>query len=351
MNFCSDNTTGVAPEILAAIARAASVTAMPYGQDELSLRLDERFGEIFQTPVRVFPVATGTAANGLALAALSPPYGAIYCHAEAHINVDECAAPEFYTGGAKIVALAGANGKLHAGDLDGRLRHAGKRQLHYAQPAAISVSQSSEAGTVYSTVELHEIAAVARRHGLRLHMDGARFANALASLEIVPAELTWRAGIDVLSLGATKNGALAAEAVIFFDPAMAEEFGYRVKRGGHIWSKMRFLAAQLLAYVEDDLWLRHARHANRMAAKLAAGLEAIDGTEIIFPVQANEVFVHLKPGMADALMAEGFRFYRWERLGLDAVRLVTSYATDEADAAAFIAVAERASGSGQRKLR
>ena len=293
MNFCSDNVAGAAPEILAALAAANRGAAMPYGADAVTARLQRKVAEIFETEVAVFPVATGSAANSLALSVMAPPYGAIYCHEAAHINVDECGAPEFFTGGAKLVDLAGADGKLHAGDLAAALAGAGAGIVHHVQPAAISLTQASECGTVYSPHELHEIADLARANGLKLHLDGARFANAVAGLGCSPADLTWRAGVDALSLGATKNGALAAEAVVFFDRALAAAFGYRRKRAGHLFSKMRFLSAQLEAYLSDDLWLRNARHANRLADRLAQGLAGLPGARLVYPVQANEVFVAL----------------------------------------------------------
>ena len=255
MNFRSDNVTGVASEILDALAEAnRESAATPYGDDPWTARVEARFDELFERKVAVFPVATGTAANVLGLAMVTPPYGAIYCHAESHIAVDECGAPEFYTGGAKLVDLPGDGGKLEAGQLDAVIGAAAAGDVHHVQPAAISLTQATEAGTIYTIDEVAAIAEVARRHGLALQMDGARFANAAAALDRAPAELTWRAGVDVLAFGATKNGALAAEAVVFFDPARAEGVGFRRKRGGHLFSKMRFLSAQLDAYLADDLW-------------------------------------------------------------------------------------------------
>jgi len=344
MNFCSDNVTGVAPEILAALAAANRGAAMPYGADAVTARLERKVAEIFETEVAVFPVATGSAANSLALSVMAPPYGAIYCHEAAHINVDECGAPEFFTGGAKLVDLAGADGKLHAGDLAAALAEAGAGIVHHVQPAAVSLTQASECGTVYSPHELHEIAGLARAHGLKLHVDGARFANAVAGLGCSPADLTWRAGVDALSLGATKNGALAAEAVVFFDRALAAAFGYRRKRAGHLFSKMRFLSAQLEAYLSDDLWLRNARHANRLADRLAQGLAGLPGARLVYPVQANEVFVALPEVAIAGLLADGFQFYRWPDAGLGAIRLVTAFDTDPADVGALLAAAERHAG-------
>jgi threonine aldolase len=335
MNFSSDNVAGAAPEIMAALAAANQGAAPPYGADDATARLTPLFSALFEREVAVFPVATGTAANALALAALCPPWGVVYCHEEAHIAVDECGAPEFYAGGAKLVGLAGDNGKITPAAIDARLTERGF--VHHAQPAAISLSQTTEAGTVYDLAEIAAIADFARRHALLLHIDGARFANAVAALDCAPADMTWRAGVDVLSFGATKNGALAAEAVLFFDPAKAADFAYRRKRGGHLMSKMRFLSVQLEAYIADGLWLRNARHANRMAARLGAGLASLPGARIVHPVDANEIFVALPDRVIRALLADGFKFYRWGGADANCVRLVTSFATKEAEVAAFIA--------------
>ncbi len=282
VNFCSDNASGAAPEVLRALEAANDGWAMPYGNDEATHRLEARVQEIFETQAAVFPVATGTAANVLCLSVMCPPYGAIYCHAGSHINVAECGAPEFYTGGAKLVTLAGAHGKIAPRDLEAAVSGAGN--VHAAQPAAVSLSNASEAGTLYTPGEIGAISEVAKAHGLALHVDGARFANALVGLGCSPAELTWKAGVAALSLGATKNGVLAGEAVVLFEPALAETFGYRRKRGGHLFSKMRFLSAQLEAYFADDLWLRNARHANAMAGRLAEGLAGLPGVELSHPV-------------------------------------------------------------------
>ena len=341
-NFASDNFSGCAPEIMAALAAANTGLARPYGQDDYTQALDAQYSNWFDRDVRVFPVVTGSAANALALAALSPPFGSIYCHANAHINTAECAAPEFYTGGAKLIPLPGGAGKLHAPDLEIALKNARIGAVNVAQPAAISLTQGTEAGTIYWPEELNAIAAVARQYDLRLHMDGARFANALVSLGCTPAEITWRAGIDVLCLGATKNGAIAAEAIIFFDLSLAENFAYRCKRGGHLWSKMRFLSVQLQAYLQDDLWLRNATHANQMATQLAAGLAELPTIEILYPVEMNELFVCVPAAIASSLRSQGFGFYQ---LGTRAenviLRLVTSFTTQAKEVAAFIAAARQ----------
>ena len=339
MNFCSDNVTGVAPEIAAALQAANRGPAMPYGDDEITRRLEARMAELFETAVTVFPVATGSAANALALACITPPYGAVFCHRESHVHLDECGAPEFYTGGAKLLALDGADGKLTADELAAALARADTGQVHQVAPAALSVTQATEAGTVYRPDELAALSALAHQHGMRVHMDGARFANAVVTLDAPPAELTWRAGVDVLSFGATKNGAMAAEAVVFFRPELAAEFGFRRKRGGHLFSKMRFLSAQLEAYLAEDRWLGYAAHANRMAARLAEGLAGIAGARLIYPVEANEIFIELPPAVIDGLDADGFKFYRWGGAAGATMRLVAGFDTRAEDVAALIAAA------------
>jgi threonine aldolase len=344
MNFASDNVTPAAPEILEALARGNEGAAMPYGADAATERLEPLFAELFETEVKIFPVATGTAANVLSLAVMTPPYGAIYCHRESHINSDECGAPELYTGGAKLVAMEGAHGKITADDLAARLAGAGAGDVHHVQPAAISITQASEAGTVYTADEIAAIGDLARSHGLGLHMDGARFANAVAALGCAPADITWRAGVDALSFGATKNGALAAEAIVLFKPELAETMGYRRKRGGHLFSKMRALSLQLEAYLEGGRWLAFARHANEMAAELASGLDGLAGVAILHPVEANEIFLTLPAALADGLLAEGFMFYRWGDEAVPTARLVTGFDTKREDVRAFIATAARLAG-------
>ena len=337
MNFCSDNASGAAPEILRALEAANDGWAMPYGDDDLTRRLQARVQEIFETEAAVLPVATGTAANVLCLSVMTPPFGAIYCHRESHINVDECGAPEFYSGGAKLVALPGDHGKITPATLEAAIVDAG--DVHSVQPAAVSLTNASEAGTVYTPEETRAIAEIAKAHGLGLHLDGARFANALVALGCSPAEATWKAGVDALALGATKNGVLAGELVVLFDPGKAEELGYRRKRGGHLLSKMRFLSAQLEAYLADDLWLRNARHANAMAAALAEGLAELPGVELSHPVEANEIFVILPEPMIEGLFARGFQFYRWGPETDREVRLVTAFNTDPAHVDAFLSAA------------
>jgi threonine aldolase len=349
MNFASDNVAGVSLEIVAAIAAASTGSDMPYGGDVLTQRISARCAEIFEHEVAVFPVATGTAANALALAALMPPWGIVYCHEAAHILNDECGAPEFFGGGIRVSGIAGGEGKLDATALAAALQRRGTHGVHHMQAAAVSITQASEAGRVYGASEIAAIAEVARGSGLALHMDGARFANALVSLDCAPADMTWRAGVDVLCLGATKNGAAFAEAVIFFDKAKAADFAFRRKRGGHLVSKMRFISAQLDAYFADDLWLRNARHANRMAHRLATGLAALPGFRLRYPVEANEVFVDLPDRISDGLRDAGFGFYPRGEDGDRFVRLVTAFSTLEADVDAFVATARALAGGAAAK--
>ncbi len=350
MNFGSDNAAGVSPEILAALQAANHGPAQAYGADPVTARLEQRLAELFETDLAAFPVATGTAANALALATVAPPYGVVYCHQNAHVEEDECGAPEFYTGGAKLLTIPGEGGRITPEALEAAIGRFQKGFQHHTQPAAVSISQATEWGTVYLPENIGALAEVAKAHGLVLHMDGARFANAAAHLGATPADLTWRAGVDVLSFGATKNGALAAEAVIFFDRDKAADFLYRRKRGGHLFSKMRYLSAQLEAYLADDLWLRNASHANAMAARLAEGLGAVPGARLVCPVEANEVFVQLLSEVAEALLADGFFFHPWPAAGEGGYRLVTAFDTAEADVEALIAAAGAHAAALAREL-
>lgn len=335
----------MAPEILAALAEANAGNVSSYGADAWTLELTARLRTVFEKPDLVaYPVATGTAANALAPSVLVPPYGAVLCAEGAHIDTGECGAPEFFTGGAKLVALPAPDGRLDASRLMSRIGNARASGIHESQPRAISITQSTDWGTVHGVDDVQKLGQLAASHGLALHMDGARFANALVHLGRTPAEMTWKAGVTALSFGATKNGAMAAEAVIFFDPARAAGFEARRKRAAHLWSKQRFMSAQLLAYLRDDLWLRHARHANAMAGILARGLAAIAGVRLLHPCQANEVFAALPEAMAAALEEEGFGFYRWPvELGPGevAVRLVASFMAKPGAVEALVRAAQR----------
>ena len=343
-NFGSDNVTPMAPEILAALVEANREPLHSYGDDPYTHRLTTRLCEVFEKDVAVYPVTTGTAANALALGCLTPPFGAVYCHETAHIVTDECGAPEFYTAGAKLIGLAGPGGKIKAADIPEQVLFARAMGVHHVVPASVSLTQATEWGTVYSVEEITAITAAAHEYGLPVHMDGARFANAVAKLGRSPADCTWRAGVDVLSFGATKNGAMAAEAVVFFDTKRAGEFEVRRKRAGHLWSKGRFLSAQLLAYLEDDLWLRHARHANALAATLSAGLASLPGALLVAPTDANEIFIRLPLAVVETLEQDGFEFYRWPApAGIEGtvIRLVTSFDMKQEDIEGILRVARQ----------
>jgi threonine aldolase len=340
MNFASDNAYGASAQILSALMTAADGTAASYGEDAITKRVGEKLTAIFGREVAAYPVVTGTAANALALATLCPPYGAVFCHVDSHIAVDECAAPEFFTGGAKLAHLEGSSGKITPAAIAAMLPNYA-RGVHSAKPSVVSITQATEYGTIYTPDEIRAIADIAHKNGMALHMDGARFANALVTLGCTAAEMTWKAGVDALSFGATKNGALCAEAVVFFDKTRAEEFEYRRKKAGHLLSKMRFISAQLDAYLENDLWLANARLANALAKKLGDGLSAIPGVTLATPVQANGVFAWLPTALAARLHDRGAKFYDWvvepERV---MARLIVSFATPEADVAKFVETAK-----------
>ena len=341
MNFASDNTAPVAPKILDAIVAANAGYALGYGNDDWTRKVESRFSEIFGREVAVFLVPTGTAANALALAHVSPPWGVVFCHAQAHIATDECGAVEFFGGGLKLVGLSGEGGKLSAAGLRKALSDYGGHSPHQMIPSAVSITQASEAGTIYRTSEIAALAEIAHERSLAVHMDGARFANALVRLNASPAEMTWRSGVDILSFGATKGGAMAAEAVIVFDRARAVYLGERRKRAGLLASKHRFIAAQILAFLADDYGLDLARHANAKADRLAAQLSAI-GVAPVWPVEANLVFAKLPVALDARLRAAGASYYVRSSEGLDIgtghvlVRLVTSFATTDEDISRFV---------------
>jgi threonine aldolase len=335
MNFSSDNVTGICPEIAAALSGANTGPAMPYGSDDATRNVEAAIKQLFQCKADVFLLSTGTAANVLALSVLCPPYGSIYCHSKAHIEIDECGGPEFYTGGAKLVLLPDRGGKIKADDLAKALKNQ-HGEVHHVKPAVVSLAQTSETGTVYSINEIKAISNIAHKHGMKVHMDGARFANAVAALGCSASETSCKAGVDILSFGASKNGAFAAEAVVIFTPGLAEDFAYRRKRGGHLFSKMRFLAAQFEAYLKDDLWLQSARHANECMEIIAQGLSAIKDVEILFPPDANMLFVRLPNSMIVTLRAKGFAFYEWPNENFSNVRLVTAFNTSKEDCVSLV---------------
>ncbi|MDH3236018.1 MAG: low specificity L-threonine aldolase [Alphaproteobacteria bacterium] len=350
MNFGSDNMAPAAPEILAAVSAANTGMAAGYGTDDVTKRLEAQFSELFETKVQVFPTITGGAANSIALAALTRPWSAVYCHAESHVNTDECGGPEFYTDGAKLIPLPGDGATIVPEALTEALKTAWIGSVHGVQPAALSLTQQSECGTVYAPEEIAALTKIARDYDMAVHMDGARFANAVAHLGCAPADITWRVGVDLLSFGATKNGALGAEAIIAFRDDLAEEIEFRRKRAGHLLSKMRYVSAQLEAYIADGLWLRLASHANAMASRLSDGLAALPGVKRPWPTQGNEVFVTLTEDIIQALLADGAVFFRWgDRNASPTVRLVAGWHTSEADVDAFIAAAARHLNAGEKR--
>jgi threonine aldolase len=330
VRFFSDNTATACAEILAAINEANHGLAKAYGDDQWTKRLDSVLSAFFGTGVSAFAVATGTAANSLGLATLSPPYGAIFAHEEAHIAVDECGAPGFFSGGAQLVLLHGEHGKVTRDAFTAAL-DAHPVSVHTVQPAALSLTQATELGTAYRPDEIASLSELAHARGLKVQMDGARFANAVAFLGCHPGDVTWRAGVDILSFGATKNGALAAEAVVFFDRALVRDFELRRKRAGHLLSKSRYVSAQLLAYVESDLWRRNAERANQMARRIGQAA----GECLLHPVEANEVFLKLGDARKQALQRAGFEFYDWGADTSGEARFVVSWDQREEDVTAL----------------
>jgi threonine aldolase len=341
-NFSSDHVAPACDAIMSAIHKANEGFVTSYGGDELTAKLTSVVSDLFEKQVAIFPVTSGTAANALALSQVVPTFGAIYCYEAAHIVTDEAGAPAFFTGGAQLVGFPAADGKIRPEQLNKAVAFAEDLGIHHVKPGAVTLTQATEWGTVYRLAEIAAISHVAKQHRLPVHMDGARFANALAHLGCTPAEATWKCGVDVLSLGATKNGALGADAVVFFDPAMARDFERRRKRAGHLMSKLRFVSAQLIAYFKKELWLNNARHANAMAMRMAEGLKAVPRAKLLHPVDANEVFVVLPEHTVKSLETQGFDFYRWPLHTAESgvtIRLVTCFATSSADVDEFLAAA------------
>jgi threonine aldolase len=338
IDFRSDNTGRTAPEILEALIRANHDTALGYGADEWTATLQRRFSELFETAVRVFPVATGTAANALALASLGPSWGIVYCSEVAHINTAEANATGFFGGGLKLATIDGEHGRINADFLAEALAGMAPGQIHRGQPSAVSLTQATDLGAVYTLDQIRAVAEVAKARGLRLHMDGARFANALARLCCSPADPTWRSGIDVMSFGATKNGGALCDAIVVFAPDLADGLAIQLRRAGQVWSKMRFASAQLIAYVENGLWLDMARASNAIAARIAAGLGDTSAARLSAPVEANEIFLELPSATMDALAADGFQFYRRSQ---SLARFVCRFDTTAAEADALVTALTR----------
>jgi len=349
MFFGSDNQTGASDKVLANIATANNGHTHGYGDDDWTKRAHRLINETFECDARVFFVASGTAANSLALSCLVRPWETILSHHEAHVIIDESTAPEFFTGGARQISITNTAGKIDAKHLQRFLNQAGTDVPHNAKPAAVTLAQVNELGLVYQPDDLSRLKEVSQQHKLSIHMDGARFANAVSATQISPAKLTWQSGIDVLSLGATKCGCLAAEAVVFFDHALAEDFEHRRKRSGHLLSKGRLLASQFIAWLEDDHWLKLAAHANSQATRLAGALEKNPEIRLAWPCEANEIFAIMPKHTEQRLKKSGAEFYRWYSHGLPAheslndtevlVRLVTSFNTQAEEVNEFIEVA------------
>ncbi len=342
MNFASDNVYGVHPKILDAIVSAnARLTDVSYCHDDGAKEAEAALSRVFEKEVRAFLVMNGTGANSLALSAIAQPFGGIICHEGAHINTDECNAPELFTGGAKLITLPGGGNKITAAAIEAKLAQFVHGE-HGSKITAVSITNATELGNVYRPKEIAAISKLAKSHGMKLHMDGARFANALITAGFSPAELTWKSGVDVLSFGGTKNGGMIIEAVVFFDLQLADDFLYRRKRAGQLLSKGRFLSAQMLAYLKDDLWLENARESNERAQALANGINQVNGVRISQPVEANEVFAYMPKKLYEALEANGAHFYEWPVDGMEPdethVRFVLSYATPVEHVNRFVAL-------------
>lgn len=339
--FASDTNAGICPEAWSALAAANQGHLPAYGDDQLTSRACDALRGLFETDCEVFFVASGTAANALALASLCQSYHAIVCHELAHIETDECGAPEFFSNGTKLLLAEGEFGKLSPAAVAAIVNK--RTDVHYPHPRVLSVTQATEVGTVYQPGELAALGDVCKSLDLKFLMDGARFANAVAMLGVTPKEITWQVGVDVLSFGGSKNGLAVGEAVVFFDRALAEGFAYRCKQAGHLLSKLRFVAAPWMGLLESGAWLRNAEHANLMAQLLSEELLGVPGVEVMFPRQANAVFVRLNPAHRDALWARGWKFYDF--IGAGGARLMCSWDTTEADVKAIAAdLREVASG-------
>jgi len=331
--FASDNTAPICPQARAALQEANTDYAAAYGEDCWTARVCDRIREIFETDCDVYFVFTGTAANSLALAQMCQSFRSIICHQNAHIQTDECGGPEFFTGGSKLLLVGGENGKIDIGQAKALLMR--RNELHSHKPAVMSIAQATEFGTVYTRDEIAAITALARANELFVHMDGARFANAIASLNCAPKKITWEIGVDVLCFGGTKNGTAAGELVIFFNKKVSSEFDYRVKQAGQLGSKMRFLAAPWLGLLAGDVWLRNAQHANRAARQLAHYLQREANVEVVFPVDANAVFARMDDEIVRGLQARGWRFYKF--IEPDVYRLMCSWSTTDAEISKLIA--------------
>jgi threonine aldolase len=340
-SFASDNAAGLCPEALAALVEANAGHAPAYGDDRWTAEAADLVRATLEADAEVFFVFNGTAANSLALASLCQSYHSVLCHETAHVETDECGAPEFFSNGTKVLTMPGPGGKVTPAGVTHLVER--RSDLHYPKPRVVSLTQATEQGAVYTPAEVRAVAEAARAHGLRVHMDGARFANAVAALGCAPREVTWQAGVDVLCLGGTKNGMAAGEAVVFFDRSLAAEFDYRCKQAGQLASKMRFLAAPWVGMLRGGAWLERAGHANRMAQLLHGLVRGLPGVEVLRPPEANSVFVSLPPGVADRLRAQGWSFYDF--IAGAGSRLMCAWDTEPEDVQAFAADLARAVGA------
>lgn len=335
----SDNNSGVSPEILQAIINENEGDVEAYGHDDLTLKAQQKLRQVFENDNLVaHNLISGTATNSLIIATMSPTYGAIFCHKDSHINSAECGAIEFQCGGAKLIPLQGIDGKILPDELEASINAFTIGEPHHIQPSILSIAQTTELGTVYSLEEISALTKIARKYNLKFHMDGARFANALVEIGCSPAEMTWKIGVDALSFGTTKNGTLGAEAAIFFNGEDDKGFIYRRMRSGHLLSKMRFVSAQILAYLENDLWLENAGHANAMARRLSEGVKKYEKIRFVTPIQSNVMFAEIENSLKDKLWAEGFRFYTETADGKQYTRLVMAFNTSEKTIDDFIDV-------------
>lgn len=323
--FASDNYSGICPEALKSFIKANEGNDYPYGDDDYTKEACNIFRELFETDCEVFFTLTGTAANSLALASLCESFHSIICCDTSHIETDECGAPEFYSNGAKLLLSKGSNGKLDLQEAEQIITK--RKDIHYPKPKVISITQATELGTVYQPSELHAINELAQKHNMKIHMDGSRFANAMASLNVSPKSVTWQSGVDVLCFGGAKNGISMGEAVIFFNNEMAKDFAYRCKQAGQLASKMRYIAAQWVGTLNDDTWLKNAAHANKCAKLLESKLKDIPEVDIMFPCEANSVFVKLPVDLINALNKKGWYFYTF--IGVGGVRFMCSWNTTE----------------------
>ena len=342
--FASDNYAGICPEAWAALTDANVGHEVGYGNDTWTQKAADLIREVFEKDCEVFFVFNGTSANSLSLAALCQSYHSVLCHELAHVEVAECGAPEFFANGSKLLLLGGANGKINPAEID-RAVHK-RSDIHYPKPRVLSLTQATEVGTIYSLAEVRELVGEARRFGLRVHMDGARFANAVASLNVAPKDITWKAGVDVLCFGMTKNGIAVGEAVVFFDREQAREFDYRCKQGGQLASKMRFLSAPWTGMLKDGAWLRHAGNSNAMAKRLEAGLRTIPAVQVSYAVDSNAVFAKIPAAVEKKLHERGWKFYTGV-VTPDESRLMCSWDTTASDVDAFVADLRELAGAAQ----